>query len=197
MSVAELSFPVEQIHSVEQSLFRWAFLQRLQPRALIPILYSVGSWGHTDKLKALRAKVVRTFVTDILECILLVPKCAFASSLSGNNSKHRVFWEQFVFSIFPIVSLTPLKLSLLPLSRYWETRPAKWSALISISWSSYVVSPPPAWNLLAQGWSFPLNRSAMTTAGTCHFAVRSCARGHLLLDPETSWRESGSLPLPL
>jgi hypothetical protein len=30
-----------------------------------------------------------------------------------------------------------------------------------------VVSPPPAWNLLAQGWSFLLIRSATPTAGTC------------------------------
>jgi hypothetical protein len=42
----------------------------------------------------------------------------------------------------------------------------------------FVVSPPPAWNLLAQGWSFLLIRSATPTAGPCCFAVWSHTCAH-------------------
>jgi hypothetical protein len=48
-----------------------------------------------------------------------------------------------------------------------------------------VASPPPAWNLLAQGWSFPLNHSATPTAGTCCFAVGS----HMRAYPTTGFRD--------
>jgi hypothetical protein len=64
---------------------------------------------------------------------------------------------------------------------------------------THVVSPPPAWNLLAQGWSFPLNHSATPTAGTCRFAVQShtCGPIHvvtLLLDSKIIWQETGPSP---
>jgi hypothetical protein len=57
--------------------------------------------------------------------------------------------------------------------------------------SETVVSPPPAWNLLAQGWSFLLIRAATPTAGTW-----GATHVHLSTGPEIIRRESGPLPLP-
>jgi hypothetical protein len=71
---------------------------------------------------------------------------------------------------------------------YWYSAHLGWVGVSSVKhfwkhtcWHAQryvVVSPPPAWNLLAQGWSFPLNCSATPTAGTCCFAVWSHTHGH-------------------
>jgi hypothetical protein len=88
-------------------------------------------------------------------------------------------------------------------SKWWDSKPLQLSCSSinsrtfsslskeKSSWRSYVVSPPPAWNLLAQGWSFLLIHSAMPTAGTC-----GATHVHLSTGPEIIRRESGPLPLP-
>jgi hypothetical protein len=65
-----------------------------------------------------------------------------------------------------------------------SNRNMKISGSLKTAWST-VVSPPPAWNLLALGWSFLLIRSATSTAGTCRLAVPKPSRAH----PTTGFRD--------